>query len=274
MGRRIGGPRAGPPRDREARSGTDLVAGKNPVLEALRSDRAVHRILLARADERDPAVRAILAEASRRGVPVVPAEPRELDELVAENHQGIVAFAEPRGYVDLAHLLRIAEERGEPPFILLLDGIEDPHNLGAILRVADGAGVHGVVIPDRGAVGLSPGVFKASAGAAEHVPVARVTNLMDALVKLRKAGVWIGGAAMDEGKVYWDERLTGPLAIVMGNEGEGLSHPVAKHCDFFVRIPMRGKVDSLNVSVATALLVYERARQSAAPQSPRVQKDR
>ncbi|HVL48164.1 MAG TPA: 23S rRNA (guanosine(2251)-2'-O)-methyltransferase RlmB [Candidatus Thermoplasmatota archaeon] len=245
-----------------------LVLGRKPVLEALAGSRHVRRIHLLDPDSKDANVRAIVAAAEAAGVPVLRATAGALDRLArGTSHQGAAAECEPLEYVSLDDILKLAERRGEPAFIILLDHVEDPHNLGAVLRVADGAGAHGVVIPERGAAGLGPAAIKASAGAAEHVPVARVSTTMDAVNRLKRAGVWICGTAADEGKTYFDERLTGPLALAMGSEGEGLSGPVRKHVDFFVRIPMKGGVSSLNVSVATAIIAYERLRQSTQPKA-------
>lgn len=240
-----------------------VVAGRNPVVEALRAKR-VMRLLVSESVTQDKALQALLAQARAAGVSPETAPAATLDRHAGGvAHQGVLAYCEERGYASLDDVLRLAQDRGEDPFLLLLDGVEDPHNLGAILRVADGAGAHGVVIPGRGAVGLTPTVFKASAGAAEHVLVAEVGSIMDAVIQLKRADVWIGMAEADAGRDYYEERMTGPLALVMGSEGYGVSRPVAKHCDFAVRIPLQGAVTSLNVSVATAILAYERVRQLA-----------
>lgn len=238
------------------------LLGRRPVVEALRAGRDVRRILLSAGAKEEGAVAELVALARERGVEVRRVEPVELERMSGgESHQGVVALAEPLPEYSLEDLLARAAARNEPPFLLLLDHVEDPHNLGAVLRVADGAGAHGVVIPRRGAAGLTPGAVKSSAGASEHVPVVEVGNLMEALVKLKKAEVWIGAADAEKGRIYWEEKLTGPLALVMGSEGHGLSHPVAKHCDFFVKIPLGGALESLNVSTATAVLAFERRRQ-------------
>lgn len=240
-----------------------IVAGRNPVIEALKADR-VERLLVSESATEDRALRALLDQARAAGVAAerVPAGTIER-HAGGVAHQGVVAFCVAREAYSLQDILALAQARGEDPFVILLDGIEDPHNLGAILRVADGAGAHGVVIPSRGAAGLTPTVFKSSAGAAEHVPVAEVGSLTDAALQLRRANVWVGMAEAGAGRFHYEENLTGPLALVMGSEGYGVSHPVAKHCDFAVKIPLKGKVNSLNVSVATAILCYERVRQLA-----------
>lgn len=240
-----------------------IVVGRNPVVEALKAKR-VRRLLVSESAAQDKAMRQLLERASEAGVRPEPA-PAAMLERYAEGvpHQGVLAFCEERDFSSLKEILDIARARNEPPFLLLLDGVEDPHNLGAILRVADGAGVHGVVIPSREAVGLTPTVYKSSAGAAEHVAVAQVGSITDAVLQLKREEVWVGMAEANAGRYHYEENLTGPLALVMGSEGYGVSHPVAKHCDFAVKIPLKGHVTSLNVSVATAILCYERVRQLA-----------
>lgn len=240
-----------------------VVAGRNPVIEALKA-RRVERLLVSESATEDKALRAVLEHAVAAGVRAdrVPAGMIER-HAAGVAHQGVVAFCVDRAEFSLEDLLEIARGKNEEPFLILLDGVEDPHNLGAILRVADGAGAHGVVIPSRGATGVTPTVYKSSAGAAEHVPVATVGSLTDTVLQLKRAKVWVGMAEANAGKFHYEENLTGPLAIVMGSEGYGVSHPVAKHCDFAVKIPLKGSVTSLNVSVATAILCYERVRQLA-----------
>lgn len=240
-----------------------VVAGRNPVVEALKAGR-VRRLLMSDTTQHDKAVRQLLEQAKLAGVGPETVPSAMLDRHAAGvAHQGVVALCDERGYATIAEILEFARSRNEDPFLILLDGVEDPHNLGAILRVADGAGAHGVVIPGRGAVGLTPTVFKSSAGAAEHVLVAEVGSISDAVQQLKREAVWVGMAEADAGKFYYEERMTGPLAIVMGSEGYGVSRPVAKNADFAVKIPLKGNVTSLNVSVATAILCYERVRQQA-----------
>lgn len=242
---------------------SQVVAGRNPVMEALKAKR-VERLLVSESAATDKVMRALIerARAERVMPEVVPPHviERHAPGIV---HQGVVALCEERTYWTLDEVLAAARAKNEDPFLILLDGVEDPHNLGAILRVADGAGAHGVVIPGRGATGLTPTVFKSSAGAAEHVPVAQVPNLTDAVLHLKREQVWVGIAEATQGKPYYQERLTGPLALVLGSEGAGVSRPVAKHADFAVHIPLKGQVNSLNVSVATAVLCFERVRQMA-----------
>ncbi|HUR70165.1 MAG TPA: 23S rRNA (guanosine(2251)-2'-O)-methyltransferase RlmB [Candidatus Thermoplasmatota archaeon] len=240
-----------------------VVTGRNPVVEALKAKR-VQRLFVSDAVEHDKALRALLDHAKAVRVPPETVPAATIERYARGTvHQGVVALCEERDYFTLDEVLAIARERQEDPFLILLDGVEDPHNLGAILRVADGAGAHGVVIPGRGATGLTPTVFKSSAGAAEHVPVAQVGSIMDAVLALKRAEVWVGMAEADAGKAYYEENMTGPLALVMGSEGYGVSKPIVKHCDFAVKIPLKGAVTSLNVSVATAILCYERVRQLA-----------
>lgn len=241
----------------------EIVAGRNPVTEALKA-RRVQRLLVSDTASQDRVMKALLERASAAGV-AVETVPLATIERHARGvaHQGVVAFCDARTYYTLEEVLEIARAKKEDPFLILLDGVEDPHNLGAVLRVADGAGAHGVVIPARGAAGLTPTVYKSSAGAAEHVPVAMVSNLTDAVLQLKRAEVWVGMAEAEAGKWYYEERMTGPLALVLGSEGGGVSRPVAKHADFAVKIPLKGAVTSLNVSVACAILAYERVRQLA-----------
>lgn len=241
----------------------EVVAGRNPVMEALKAGR-VYQLYLSDTIQLDKVVRGLIEQARAAGVVPQTVQPARLDNLAGTNHQGVVALCEQRAPYTLDELLEIAKGRNEDPFILLLDGVEDPHNLGAVLRVADCVGAHGVVVPGRGAAGLTPTVFKSSAGAAEHVPLVEVGSITDAVNHLRRANVWVGYAEANAGKAHWDERLTGPLAIVMGSEGAGVSKPVMKQADFAIHIPLRGSVNSLNVSVATAVVAFERARQLAA----------
>ncbi len=244
-------------------SGGEVVVGRNPVVEALKA-RRVRRLLVSETATPDRALKALLERAQVAGINPQTVPPHVLERHAAgTTHQGVVAICDPKTYYTLDEILDSAQAAGQEPFLILLDGVEDPHNLGAVLRVADGVGAHAVVIPARGAASLTPTVFKASAGAAEHVPVVMVANLTDTVLQLKKKHIWVGIAEADAGKPYYDERLTGPLAIVMGSEGSGVSRPIVKHADFAVHIPLRGQVTSLNVSVATAVLAFERARQLA-----------
>lgn len=242
----------------------EIIAGRHPVLEALRAGRAVNKIWIA--DGVKPAlVRPIEAEARRRGVVVQTVDRRKLDQIAqGVVHQGVAAQAAARSYAELDDLLDIAAARGEPPLLLLLDEIEDPHNLGSILRTAECAGAHGVVIPKRRSAGLTAAAYKASAGAAEFVQIARVTNLAQTIDRLKERGIWIAGAdASADGDVY-DADLTLPLAVVIGSEGRGIGRLIRDKCDFLIRLPMAGRINSLNASVAAGVIVYEAVRQRRA----------
>jgi 23S rRNA (guanosine2251-2'-O)-methyltransferase len=243
-----------------AAAGGDVIPGRRAVLEALRAGRPIRKILIARTAH-GRVVHDLTAEARRRGAVVQYVHPRALDELSAMPHQGVVALTAVHRGVALADILAAAAARGEPPLVLVLDGVEDPRNLGALIRTAEAAGAHGVVIPGRRAAGLSPAVARASAGAVEHVPVAVVGNLVQAIEELKAAGVWVAGADPQDGELYTAARLSPPLALVMGGEGRGLGRLVKAHCDLLVRLPMRGKVASLNVAVAAGVLLFEALRQ-------------
>ena len=238
-----------------------LLEGRNAVLEALRAGRAIDKLYIAKGDV-DKTLGHIASKARDAGAVVVEADRRKLDAMSATGaHQGVIALAAVREYCTVEDILAIAEQRGEPPFVIVCDEITDPHNLGAIIRTAECAGAHGVVIPKRRSAGLTAVVGKASAGAAEHMAVARVANLPAALKELKDRGLWIYGTAADGENELWKTDLTGPVCIVIGSEGEGMGRLVAEHCDFLVRIPMHGKVSSLNASAAAAILIYEALRQ-------------
>jgi 23S rRNA (guanosine2251-2'-O)-methyltransferase len=246
----------------------EVVAGIHPVLEALRAGRDVHRVLLAKGRD-DERTGEVVSAAKERGVGIERAPRSRLDELYAGTHQGVIALLVPRGYASLDDALALAERRGEPAFLLALDGVEDPHNLGAVLRTAEAAGAHGVLIPERGSASLTPAVHKASAGASQRLPLIMVPNLANALRELKRRGVWIGGADQQAEKAHHDTKLTGPLVLVLGGEQEGLRRLTKDLCDFTVRIPMHGEIASLNVSAAAAVLCFERARQHAQPPKPK-----
>lgn len=239
----------------------DVLIGRNAVIEALRSERGINKILLAEGD-REGSVKEILSLARERGI-VVQSVNRSKLEAVAGGlrHQGVLAYVSPVAYAELEDILKRAEEKEEPPFLLLLDELEDPHNLGALLRTADAAGVHGVLIPKRRSVPLNATVAKTSAGAVEYVPVARIGNISQTLRELKQRGMWVAGADMDGEQTYYEADLTGPLVLVVGSEGHGMSRLTREHCDFVVRMPMAGRINSLNASVAGSILVYEVMRQ-------------
>lgn len=237
-----------------------VIAGRNAVAEALRSGRAIDKIYLARG-ERTGSVNALIAKAKQRRIPVKEVDPKKLDFLCAGAvHQGVAAIAAAKEYATVDDMFRLAEERGEPPFLIVADGLEDPHNLGAILRVAECAGAHGVILPSRRSVGLTWAVGKSSAGAVEYVPVARVTNLASTLEDLKKRGAWIYAADMD-GQPWCGVDYSGAAAVVIGSEGFGVSRLVKEKSDFVISLPIRGKINSLNASVACGIICYEIARQ-------------
>lgn len=233
----------------------DVIAGRNPVSEAIRSGRPIDKILVARG-EKTGAVVGILAKAREKQIPVKEADRVKLDFLSGSApHQGIIALAAAKEYSTVEDILAYAAEKGEPPFLVILDELEDPHNLGAIIRTAECAGAHGVIIPKRRSVGLSYTVGKASAGAVEYMRVARVTNIASLLDDLKKQGVWIYGADMN-GTDYTKCDMSGACALVIGNEGKGMARLVREKCDVIVSLPMKGHINSLNASVAAGILMY------------------
>ncbi|MBR4057749.1 MAG: 23S rRNA (guanosine(2251)-2'-O)-methyltransferase RlmB [Oscillospiraceae bacterium] len=242
----------------------DVIEGRNAVTEALRAGRAIDKLYIAKG-ETDKTLAFLASKARAAGVVVVEADRRKLDSMsVTQAHQGVVALAAVREYVSIADILSIARERGEDPFVVACDEVSDPHNLGAILRTAECAGAHGVIIPKRRSAGLTATVDKASAGAAEHMAVARVPNMAAALRELKDEGLWIYGTAAEGTSPLWKTDFTGPLCLVIGSEGEGMSRIVTEQCDFLVSIPMQGRISSLNASASAAIVLYEvlRARQN------------
>ena len=238
----------------------NLIFGRNAVRELLASGREIDKIYISKG-EREGSFLRLIGEARERKIPLVECDRRRLDDLSAGGaHQGIVAVAAEHAYASIEDMLALAESRGEKPLVILADGILDPRNLGALLRVAECAGAHGVIIPKRRAVGLTALVAKTSAGAIEHLPVARVPNLASAIEELKELGFWIYAADMD-GRAYFETDLSGACAIVLGSEGEGVSRLVKEKCDFVVSIPLHGKVNSMNVTSAAAVILCEAARQ-------------
>lgn len=236
------------------------VEGRNAILEVLRSGRDIEKIIILQGDT-EGTIKRIVAQAAERGVVIQEVSRRKLDEISqTKNHQGVIAVVSAHDYVEVEDILKAAREKDEQPFIILLDGITDPHNLGAVIRSAECAGAHGVIIPKRRSVGLNATVGKTSAGAIEYMPVARVTNLVKTMEYLKKEGLWIACADM-KGLDHFDSNMTGPIALVIGSEGEGVGRLVKEKCDFTVSIPMYGKIASLNASVAAGLLMYEVVRQ-------------
>lgn len=239
----------------------DVLIGRNAVIEALRSERGINKILLAEGD-RAGSVKEILSLARERGIVVQSVNRSKLEALAGGmRHQGVLAYVSPVAYAELEDILKRAAEKEEPPFLLLLDELEDPHNLGALLRTADAAGVHGVLIPKRRSVPLNATVAKTSAGAVEYVPVARIGNISQTLRELKQKGMWVAGADMGGEQTYYEADLTGPLVLVIGSEGHGMSRLTREQCDFVVRMPMAGRINSLNASVAGSILMYEVMRQ-------------
>ena len=238
-----------------------IIEGRNAVIEALRSGETIDKIYLAKG-ETDKTLGHIASRAREKGIVVVEADRRKLDGMSRTHaHQGVIALAAMREYVSVQSLLDAAAEKGEAPLLVVCDEISDPHNLGAILRTAECAGAHGVIIPKRRSAGLTAIVGKTSAGAVSYMPVARVSNLPATLEELKKKGVWVYGTAAEGTTSLYDADLKGPAAIVIGSEGSGMGRLVREKCDFLVSIPMKGKISSLNASAAAAILLYEAVRQ-------------
>ena len=245
----------------ERPQGEGLIEGRNAVTEALRAGAAIDKLYIAKG-ETDRTLGRIAAQAKKAGAVVVEADRRKLDAMSAtHSHQGVIAVAAAAPYATVEDILQAAAARGEPPLVVVCDELSDPHNLGAVIRTADAAGAHGVIIPKRRSAGLTAIVGKTSAGAVAHVPVARVPNLPALLKELKEEGLWIYGAAMDGTTPLYQAGLKGPAAIVIGSEGSGLGRLVRENCDFTVSIPMFGKINSLNASAAAAVLLYEAVRQ-------------
>ena len=237
------------------------LEGRNALTEALRSGRTVDKVFIA-AGEIDRGLQRLAAEAKDAGAVVVPVDRRKLDAMsTTHSHQGVIALAAAHEYATIDDILEEAASRGETALIVICDELSDPHNLGAIMRSAECAGAHGVIIPKRRSVGLTATVAKASAGAVEYMKVARVTNINQAIAELKEKGVWVFGTAAEGSIPMYKADLTGPTAIVIGNEGQGMSPLVQKNCDVTVHIPMKGRISSLNASAAASILLYEAVRQ-------------
>ena len=238
-----------------------IIEGRNAVLEALRTNTPIDKLYLAKG-ETDAALGHLASTARSKGIVVVECDRRKLDGMsVTHSHQGVIAVTAVREYATVENILTAAREKGEPPLIIVCDELSDPHNLGAVIRTAECAGAHGVIIPKRRSAGLTAIVAKTSAGAVSHVPVARVPNLPALLKDLKKEGVWVFGTAADGDTSLYQADLKGPAAIVIGSEGDGMGRLVSETCDFKVSIPMKGKLNSLNASAAAAILLYEAVRQ-------------
>ena len=249
------------PEINEEKKFDDQIEGRNSVLELLESGKDINKIFITRG-EKHGSINKILAIAKERKIIIVEKDKKQMDEMAQEeNYQGVIAIVPPYEYVEIEDILEYAKQKQEDPFILILDGIEDPGNLGSIIRTAETAGVHGIIIPKRRAASVNSTVNKVSAGAVEYMNIARVTNISDAIEKLKQNGLWICGTSIDANKYYYNQDLTGPLAIVIGNEGKGIGEKVKNNCDFLVKIPMKGKIGSLNAGVSTGIIVYEAVKQ-------------
>lgn len=238
-----------------------VIEGRNAVIEALRANVTIDKIFIAKG-ETDATLGYIASSAREKGIVVVDADRRKLDNMSrTHSHQGVIALAAVRAYVSVDDILEIAHKKGESPLIVVCDELSDPHNLGAVIRTADAAGAHGVIIPKRRSAGLTAVVAKTSAGAVAHVPVARVPNIPTLLKELKEEGVWVFGTAAQGTTTLYQADLKGPAAIVIGSEGDGMGRLVTEQCDFTVSIPMFGAINSLNASAAAAVLLYEAVRQ-------------
>ena len=247
--------------EKEEKSYEDQVEGRNSVFELLESGKDINKIFISKG-EKHGSINKIIGMANQRKIIMVEKDKRQMNEIAeTENHQGVIAIVPPYEYSEIEDILVEAKNRNEDPFIVILDGIEDPHNLGSIIRTAETAGVHGIIIPKRRAVQVNSTVNKVSAGGTQYIKIARVTNISETIEKLKKQGLWICGTDINTEKYYYNQELTGPIGIVIGNEGNGISEKVKKKCDFLVKIPMKGKVSSLNASVSTGIILYEIVKQ-------------
>lgn len=243
----------------EKERGSNIICGRNPVLEAVRSGREIDRLLIAHGIS-GGSVTAIIAKCKAKGVLIKEISPQKLDYYCGgANHQGVAVMLASQEYSTVDDIMSLADSRNEKPFIIICDGLEDPHNLGAVIRTAEATGVHGVIIPERRSASLNATVAKAACGALEYVPVARVTNIASTIDMLKERGVWVFGADMD-GEDYTETDFDVPCAIVIGNEGKGIGTLTAKKCDKIISLPMLGKINSLNASVAAGILMYEAVR--------------
>jgi len=236
---------------------SDQVEGRNSVLELLESNRDINKIFVAKG-EKHGSINKILSIAKEKRIVIVEADRQKLNQMSeSNNHQGVIAIVPPYDYCEVEDILDYANSKNEHPFILILDGIEDPHNLGSIIRTAETAGVHGIIIPKRRACGVNSTVTKVAAGAVEHMKIARVNNINDTIKYLKENDIWICGTDMDAKRYYYEEDFKGAIAIIIGSEGFGMSRLVKENCDFLVKIPMKGKITSLNASVSAGIVMYE-----------------
>ena len=240
---------------------TDQVEGRNSVLELLESGKDINKIFITKG-EKHGSINKIIAKAKERKIVIVEKEKSKMNEMAQNsNYQGVIAIVPPFNYCEVENILECAQKRNEEPFILILDGIEDPHNLGSIIRTAETAGVHGIIIPKRRSASVNSTVNKTSAGAVEYMKIAKVTNISETISRLKEKGIWICGTDINTKTYYYEQDLTGPIGIVIGNEGNGISNKVKNNCDFLVKIPMKGKITSLNASVSTGIILYEALQQ-------------
>ena len=239
----------------------DQIEGRNAVLELLETGKDINKIFIANG-EKHGSINKIISLAKEKRVVIVEVDRAKLNQMsMSDNHQGVIAIVPPFDYCEVEDIIEEAKRKQEKPFILILDGIEDPHNLGSIIRTAETAGVHGIIIPKRRAATVNSTVYKVSAGAVEHMKIARVNNLNETIKYLKDNDVWICGTDMDARNYYYNEKFDGPIAIVIGSEGFGMSRLVKENCDFLVKIPMKGKITSLNASVSAGIVMYEVVKQ-------------
>jgi len=240
---------------------TSKIEGRNSVLELLKSDREINKVLIAKGDKQG-SINDIIKLCKDKGIVFQEVEKAKLDEITETgHHQGVIAYASPIEYKEISDILEIAKKRNEDPFIVICDEIEDPHNLGALIRTAEIAGCHGLIIPKRRSALVTEVVSKVSCGATEHLAIARVGNLNDAIDELKEAGVWIYGTDGSAKKLYFEESLTGPIAIIIGSEGRGMNKLTMKKCDVLLKIPMKGHITSLNASVSGGIVIFEAVKQ-------------
>jgi len=248
-------------RDEEIRTSGEQVEGRNSVLELLESDRDINKIFISKG-EKHGSVNKIIAKAKEDKIVIVEVEKSKLNQMSETgNHQGVIAIVPPFNYVEVEDIIKYAKEKNEDPFVIILDGIEDPHNLGSIIRTAESSGVHGIIIPKRRAASVNSTVNKASAGAVEHMKIARVTNLTETINELKELGLWIIGTDIETKTKYYEQDFKGSIGVIIGSEGFGISRLVKENCDILINIPMKGKVNSLNASVSAGIIMYEVLRQ-------------
>ena len=245
----------------DAKTFDDQIEGRNAVLELLESGKDINKIYITKGEKKG-SINKIIAIAKEKKIVIVEKDKKQMDLMAGtENYQGVIAIVPPYEYVDIEDILNVSKEKNKDPFIIILDGIEDTHNLGAIIRTAESAGVDGIIIPKRRAASVNSTVSKVASGALEYMKIARVNNINDAIKTLKNYGVWIYGTSLDAEKYYYDQELTGPLAIVIGNEANGISSLVKRNCDFLIKIPMIGNTQSLNASVSAGIIIYEALKQ-------------